>query len=234
MIRKLIPTNIKITYHQLLRYWKERVIHRFDFARSKDELLKQQLSITLDVKVTDSYENKWHNLQLGAERITGLVLYPGQVFSFWKIVRRPTKNNGYRKSRNIKDGKLAEDYGGGLCQLSGLIYYLALKSGLKVLERYNHSIDIYTEETRFTPLGTDATVVYGYKDLMIQNNKEHPIQFNIELMPESIIGNVLSQFEIQEVDLEISLTKSENFKNAKVSDNNGNLLNQSRYRIPTS
>jgi len=60
---------------------------------------------------------------------------------------------------------LALDYGGGLCQLSGIIYHAVLEAGLEILERHPHSLDIYTATTRYTPLGSDAAVVYGHKDL---------------------------------------------------------------------
>jgi hypothetical protein len=50
------------------------------------------------------------------------------------------------------------------------VYHIGIIAGLDIIERYNHSVDIYTDDTRFAPLGTDATVVYGYKDLRIRNN----------------------------------------------------------------
>tara|TARA_B110000902_G_C14164891_1_gene534576 strand:- start:153 stop:539 length:387 start_codon:yes stop_codon:yes gene_type:complete len=90
----------------------------------------------------------------------------------------PSKGNGFVESRSIVDGVLTATYGGGLCQLSGLIYYAAILANLEVIERYNHSKDIYTDETRFTPLGSDATVVYGFKDLKIKNNLKKPIRFS--------------------------------------------------------
>ncbi|MCP4456604.1 MAG: VanW family protein [Cytophagales bacterium] len=61
------------------------------------------------------------------------------------------------------------------------MYYVSLYANLEVLERHSHSIDIYTNETRFTPLGSDATVAYGYKDLKIRNNQMSPIKFNVSM-----------------------------------------------------
>lgn len=57
---------------------------------------------------------------------------------------------------------------------------------MEILERHNHSMDIYTDETRFTPLGSDATVVYGYKDLKIRNNFSAPVKFSFQLEEETI------------------------------------------------
>lgn len=69
--------------------------------------------------------------------------------------------------------------GRGLCQLSGLIYYISLLAGLELIERHPHSLAIYDETTGFTPLGSEATVVYGYKDLRLRNNTDAPLQFHL-------------------------------------------------------
>jgi vancomycin resistance protein VanW len=140
-----------------------------------------KISVSQAIKRTNLYENKIHNLHLAAGRIECIVVRPGEVFSFWKIVGNPSVNNGYKTGRNIVNGKLQEAVGGGLCQLSGIMYHTALLAGLKVIERYNHTVDIYAEEDRFTPLGADATVVYGYKDLRVQNPFDSAIRFTFAI-----------------------------------------------------
>jgi vancomycin resistance protein VanW len=106
---------------------------------------------------------------------------------------------------------LKDSLGGGLCQLSGLIYYISLHANLEILERHSHSVDIYTDETRFTPLGSDATVAYGYKDLKIRNNLKDPIRFSflieekyliINLMHSSLIKKNKVEFRENEIDKE--------------------------------
>jgi vancomycin resistance protein VanW len=77
--------------------------------------------------------------------------------------------------RNIVDGRLVRQTGGGLCQLSSLLHHLALLGGLEVEERHAHSLDIYREDERFTPLGADATVVWGFKDLRLRNPHPSPV-----------------------------------------------------------
>jgi vancomycin resistance protein VanW len=83
-------------------------------------------------------------------------------------------------------GKLKEDYGGGLCQLSSIIYHLSLIAGMDIWERHNHSVDIYKERDRFTPLGSDATVVYGYKDLRIRNNLGTPVKISLSIIDNNL------------------------------------------------
>ena len=84
------------------------------------------------------------------------------------------------------------------------MYYISLIAQLEILERHNHSIDIYDEETRFTPLGSDATVAYDYKDLKIRNNLNCPIKFNfcikddiikVMIMHSSVIRHNVVQFK---------------------------------------
>jgi vancomycin resistance protein VanW len=149
-----------------------------------------QTSVTQVLKATAYSENKRHNLLLGISQISPLVLQPGQVFSFWQAVGEPGEAQGFETGRAIVNDELQAVVGGGLCQLSGLIYMLGLQAGLRVLERHAHSQDIYTDETRFTPLGSDATVVYGYKDLRLENGLDVPVQFRFVVEPEAITAAV--------------------------------------------
>lgn len=128
-----------------------------------------------------TFENKLANLQLASAAITGIKLQPGEIFSFWEIVGRPSNRRGYRASRNIVGGQLSSEVGGGLCQVSGIIYQLCLIAGLEIRERFPHSLDIYTEAERFAPLGADATVVFGYKDLRLANPFPFSLVFQIEI-----------------------------------------------------
>lgn len=128
-----------------------------------------------------TFENKLANLQLASSAITGIQLQPGEIFSFWEVVGRPSNRRGYRASRNIVRGQLSSEVGGGLCQVSGIIYQLCLMAGLEIRERYPHSLDIYTEAERFAPLGADATVVFGYKDLRLANPFPFPLVFRFEI-----------------------------------------------------
>ena len=128
---------------------------------------------------TKESEKKQHNIRIAIQKINDLQLKSGQVFSFWHFVNFPTYKGGYLKSRAIQNNKILEEIGGGICQLSGLIYYLALHCNLEIIERHYHSIDIYKEEERFTPLGSDATVYFGYKDLVFINNQAVSFQFKL-------------------------------------------------------
>lgn len=159
---------------------------RFSKQKSTEQEFPYSVSLVQEIKKTNSFENKRHNIQTGVHVINGIIISPNEVFSFWKIIRQPSARNGYKISRNLINGALREDYGGGLCQLSGIIYHLSLIAGLQITERHPHSIDIYEEHERFCPLGADATVVYGYKDLRLQNPFPFPVKITL-----NIAGNEL-------------------------------------------
>lgn len=120
-------------------------------------------------------ENKIHNISFGSAQLHLLLWQPKAILSFWQILGEASQQRGYRAGRNIIAGRLQQDFGGGLCQLSSILYHLALLANLTILERHHHSLDIYQEHERFTPLGSDATVVFGYKDLRVENSLDQTL-----------------------------------------------------------
>lgn len=155
-----------------------------------DDLLTAQLSLEQRILPTEYAAAKVHNIRCAAARLQHLAVLPGEIFSFWRVVGRPSKANGYQRGRSLLGGQLQLDYGGGLCQLTGLLYQLSLQAGLTILERHPHSLDIYHDAERYAPLGADATVAYGFKDFRIQNNTPAAICFRISVTSEKIMGQL--------------------------------------------
>jgi vancomycin resistance protein VanW len=156
-----------------------------------------QLRLVQRILPTDYVEAKIHNIEVARTAIENLPVPPGGVLSFWCIVGRPSAARGFRLGRSLLGGQLRPDYGGGLCQLSGLLYYLCLQAGLEILERHPHSRDIYDDATRYAPLGSDATVAYGFKDLRVLNTLQAPICFRITATPDRVIGHLCSPAPIR-------------------------------------
>lgn len=161
-----------------------------------------QLELTQAILATDFSENKIHNLTLAAQSINDVVINPQQIFSLWALIGAPTQQRGYLPGRSLVKQQLQAEYGGGLCQLSGLLYHLALTAGLTVLERHPHSVDLYTEETRFAPLGSDATVVYGYKDFRFLNSLPQPICVRILVRTDFVTGQICGEEAIAQYQVE--------------------------------
>lgn len=147
-------------------------------------------------------ENRICNMQLAAHQIDGLIIPPKQIFGFWNRVPRPITKNGFRSGPMLVRGKLTNDVGGGLCQISTTLFNALLWANFEVLERYNHSIDAHGEK-RFFTLGQDATVAYGYKDLIVRNPSHIPLLLRLQVFPEkakvtaSVWGTESIPFEVK-------------------------------------
>lgn len=136
--------------------------------------------------------NKITNLRLAGEKINGLILSPGKKFSFWKLVGSPTKNKGYLPGLVLENGGIGSDYGGGLCQMGNLIYWMTLHTPLTITERYRHGYDVFPDINRTLPFGSGATLSYNYIDLQIENTTDSDFQLKIWLSDEKLHGSWLS------------------------------------------
>ncbi|MDR6921921.1 VanW family protein [Chryseobacterium sp. 2987] len=178
LLKKIIPDHWKLQIKLLQRYIHEqRTRHQYVKEYRQEDIGFYKNEFRQSIKKGEFIENKIHNLKVVSEKINNLVIRPNEVLSFWKLIGKPTSENNFKEGRNLIRNNISSGIGGGICQFSSILYYAALQSGLKIVERYPHSVDIYKEHERFTPLGSDCTVVYGYKDLQIQNNFSFPVQF---------------------------------------------------------
>lgn len=224
---KLLKREIKLFFRFLKDIFTLQYFY-FVGLQKDDIAFPHYIELKQDIKKTDKWENKIYNLTVASTTINAYVLMPGEIFSFWEIIGRPSVK--YRKGRSIVGGEVKEEIGGGLCQVSGIIYHVALLSGLLILERHNHSVDIYTEGSRFTPLGTDATVVYGYKDLRMKNNLSFPIKLNLKIEEGQLCIQLLSAREIIPESLVFEPKEDVGIKIITVRNQKGEQLNQSRYK----
>lgn len=126
-------------------------------------------------------ENKVINLTLACKKLNGIILKPGETFSFWRLVGKPTKMKGFLKGMVLKNGSFSAGVGGGLCQLSNLIYWMTLHTPLTVTERWRHSHDVFPDANRTQPFGSGATIVYNYIDLQIKNSTPYEYQLNLRV-----------------------------------------------------
>ncbi len=137
--RALIPKKIKLKFRLLKRYLTDRKID-FALTSNRNTCFQNLISTKQVIKKGAFYENKVHNIKNASTKIEPIIIYPNQVFSFWKIVGAPSKKNKYKIGRNIINGKVSEEIGGGLCQLSSIIYSTAFFSKLSKLQIISCSI----------------------------------------------------------------------------------------------
>ena len=132
--------------------------------------------------------NKIDNLKLAVKKLDGIIIYPGETFSYWRLIGKPTKRKGYKEGMTLYYGGFRPGIGGGLCQLSNLIYWLTLHTPLTVTERYRHSYDVFPDSDRRQPFGSGATCVYNYRDLQLYNGTGQAYQLCIEVTGENLAG----------------------------------------------
>lgn len=149
-------------------------------------------------------ENKVSNLKIAVSCLDGLVLEKGKVFSYWKCLGKPTKRRGFKKGLVLKNGRLSSGTGGGLCQISNLIYWMTLHSPLVVTERWRHSYDVFPDSNRTQPFGSGATCVYNYRDLQIKNETDQDYALHLWIEDGKLKGQwrtvfqVLDRYEVYE------------------------------------
>ncbi len=134
--------------------------------------------------------NKVINMQLAIKKINNVVLMPGEIFSIWKLIGRPTKAKGYLTGLTLVNGKMAQGIGGGLCQLGNLIYWMALHSPLTIKERWRHGYDVFPDINRKIPFACGATLSYNYIDLQIKNETNFKFQLKLSVDDEYLYGEI--------------------------------------------
>lgn len=140
-------------------------------------------------------ENKKTNLQLAASKINGLIIHPGEIFSFWYLVGKTTSKKGYKEGLVISKHGLTHDVGGGLCQLANMIHYLVLNSPLEVVELHHHSDALFPDERRRVPFGTGTSVFYNYLDYRFKNNTNCDVQLLLWIDNDVLCGELRSENE---------------------------------------
>lgn len=118
-----------------------------------------------------SSANRRHNIKVGAEKLSGVIIKPGEEFSLVTALGPTTREAGYLPEYVIKGNKTVLEYGGGLCQVATTLFRSALGSGLPITERKNHSYRV----SYYEPAGMDATVYSPRPDLKFKNDTEHNI-----------------------------------------------------------
>jgi vancomycin resistance protein VanW len=140
--------------------------------------------------------NKVTNLKIAAKRINGILILPGETFSFCKLVGLPTKQKGYLPGMELTFGKARAGIGGGICQISNLIHWLVIHSPLTVTERYHHSFDPFPDDGRVLPFGSGATVFYNYRDYQFTNNTHHIFQIKLWFSDKCLEGELRMNAEL--------------------------------------
>lgn len=175
---------------------------------AKNELVPQPLS-TVEVRSPLYGSNspaefalqagKVQNLRVAARALRGLLIPAGQVFSFWAHVPRPSRRRGFALGRELREGCVIPNIGGGLCQLSNALYDAALQAGFEIVERHCHSRRLPGSSA---VAGRDATVFWNYVDLRFRVPTDTQIEVRLtgdELVLRFHALSAIHQFGLHEM-----------------------------------
>lgn len=134
-------------------------------------------------KVSQKDPDRQTNITITCQSLNGTIVKAGETFSFCNTLGPAKPENGYKKADTFdSDGNTIQAYGGGKCQVSTTLYNAVLAcSGLNVVERHEHSGDVF-----YVPEGMDACVAYGSCDFKFKNENNFDIKLYISNTPDSI------------------------------------------------
>jgi vancomycin resistance protein VanW len=193
--RKAWRLYLGVLYHRMKRYWiwtflgahiakeKDHTPYPHLHFRHQTPLLRKLKDVDRQLQV-----NKVTNLRIATGKLNGIVIKPGETFSYWRMIGKPTRRKGYLEGMVLYQGRVGTGIGGGLCQLSNLIYWMTLHTPLTVTERHRHSYDVFPDAGRTQPFGSGATCFYNYLDLQIENRTNQPFQLLLWLTDTHLVG----------------------------------------------
>ena len=158
-------------------------------SKTKEDLEANLFATTLGTYTTDfsnSSANRAYNVGRASDSLDGVILMPGDTFSFNQTIGNPSLKNGYKVAPVFENGKTSEGVGGGVCQVSSTLYSAVLYADLDVTERYNHSLTV-----AYVPRGQDATVAYGSLDFKFRNSTDYPIKISSKVSGRKITVSII-------------------------------------------
>lgn len=140
--------------------------------------------------------NKVVNLRLASKKIDGIIVKPGEEFSFWNLVGR--NRRGYLEGMTVHNGKIGKGKGGGLCQMANMIHWLVLHTPMEVTELHHHSDALFPDVKRRVPFGTGTSICYKALDYRFKNTTQYPIQIRVWLDDTMLYGEIRSTVPLKE------------------------------------
>lgn len=158
-------------------------------TKTTPELTQAKLQSRLFVDVLsecitdiDGTENRLNNVVVAAKAMNGVILLPGEVFSYNDTLGPRSIARGYLPAPAYIGGKTVDDVGGGICQNSSTLYVAVLQANLEIVKRVNHMFAV-----GYVPDGLDATVAYNAIDFQFRNNTDYPIRIEASVAERKMI-----------------------------------------------
>ena len=208
--RKLISQRHPILY--FIAVWIRRTKRKLEWTFGSEKFANIKRNETLPFRVKKHQSvllrklgekneqlqiNKVTNLKIAVKNIDGIIIKPGETFSFCKLVGRPTKKKGYLMGMELSFGEARPGIGGGICQISNMLHWMVMHSPLTITEKSNHSFDPFPDEGRVLPFGSGAAIFYNYIDFQFKNNTENTFQIFLKVTEKFLEGELRVNNELQ-------------------------------------
>ncbi len=191
--RQICMRKMKMAFDKT-PYAKERLRQPLPYVVYAHKSLIRRTLGQVDVRLQ---HNKAHNLALAAPRVTGILIRPGEVFSFWKLVGPCTRRRGYKEGLVISRGQPGCGVGGGMCQFTNLIHWLVLHTPLDIVEHHHHNgLDLFPDFGRQVPFGTGTSIFYNYLDYRFKNNTDRTFQLVVGTDDQYLWGELRCESEL--------------------------------------
>jgi vancomycin resistance protein YoaR len=142
---------------------------------------------SFSTSVADQDGDVKRNILIACKKLNGITIGPNSVFSFNDAVGEGSTKNGFAPGRVLYRDRVAIEPGGGLCQVSSTLYNALLMAGCTIMERHRHS-----QPVTYVPVGLDATIKYGKKDLKIKNPHQFDLKIEIKANQSSLAAVITS------------------------------------------
>lgn len=154
---------------------------------------------SFSTKYDASNKSRSTNLELAAKKLDGVVVMPGEEFSYNKTLGERTIEDGYKEALGYIGGKVVPTLAGGICQISSTLYDAVVYANLDIVERRNHMF-----LTSYVTAGKDATVAYGSIDFKFKNTRKYPIKIKAN------VNNGVAKIQIygvkEEIEYEVEIS----------------------------
>ena len=206
MARKLFCEISPLTYE--ISAFKGRTVRRLRDLTSGQRFAKVKQTEPLPVSIIHHnslirrrlgnvnmtlQENKAVNLSIAAPCLNGVLIRPGETFSFWHLVGNATAKRGFKEGLTISGGETKSGVGGGMCQMTNLIHWMILHTPLTIVEHHHHDgLDLFPDFNRQIPFGTGTSICYNYLDYRFRNDTEAAYQLLVHVDGEYLRGELRS------------------------------------------
>jgi vancomycin resistance protein VanW len=175
------------------KFAKERINEKLPIlVYNHTSLIRRKLN-NVDLQLQ---ENKAKNLGLATPKVNGILIKPGETFSFWKLVGKCKEKYGYLPGLTITNGTVSSGTAGGMCQFTNLIHWMVLHTELKIVEHHHHNgLDLFPDFGRQVPFGTGTSIVYNTLDYQFTNNTDSTFQIIVYTDDEYLCGEIRTDKE---------------------------------------